>query len=87
MRISTKPALQKLIALVASAERERIATILNHPEAAGRRALAEHLAFNTDTDVDNAVTLMGLAGKSQPPDLRSVAATAGDSLITKGNES
>jgi hypothetical protein len=85
MQISSTPALQKVIALVAAAERERIATILSHPEAAGRRSLAEHLAFNTDTDVEAAVTLMALAGKSQPPDLRVALRRAdGDSLITKG---
>jgi hypothetical protein len=85
MQISSTPALQKVIALVASAERARITTILSHPEAAGRRALAEHLAFNTDTDVEAAVTLMALAGKSQPPELRSVASDRGDPLIiTKG---
>lgn len=75
----------EIVAEVRCAERERISAIMNLAEAAGRRTLAEHLAFSTDSTVEEATTLMRIAGKSQPPELRSVARTDGDSLTTKGN--
>ena len=39
-------------------ERARVAAILSHAQAAGRRTLAEHLAFSTDSTVEEAATLM-----------------------------
>jgi capsid assembly protease len=47
-------------------ERGRIAAILDHPEATGRVALARHLAFNTQMDVDAAGGLLAAAPKDVP---------------------
>lgn len=49
-----------------SAERARIAGILGHAEAAGRRALAEHLAFKTTNTVEEAVALLAVSPKEAP---------------------
>lgn len=50
----------------ARAERERIAGILDHPEAAGRQALARTLAFGTDMAPEVAASLMAVAAKDRP---------------------
>lgn len=50
----------------ARAERQRIAGILDHPEAAGRQGLARTLAFNTDMAPDVAASLMAVAAKDRP---------------------
>ncbi|MFG1246788.1 head maturation protease, ClpP-related [Xanthobacter flavus] len=42
----------------------RIGGILNHAEAAGREALAKHLAFETDHDVEAAAKILAVAAKS-----------------------
>jgi signal peptide peptidase SppA len=47
----------------AKAERTRISGILQHAEAAGRTALAQHLAFETDTSVEAAGGLLKVAAK------------------------
>lgn len=41
----------------------RISTILTHAEADGRRTLAEHLAFKTQTNVEDAIALLAAAPK------------------------
>lgn len=50
-------------ALAQKAERDRVAGILGHAEAAGRRSLAEHLAFKTDSTVEAAAALMAASAK------------------------
>ena len=50
----------------ARAERQRIAGILDHPEAAGRQALARTLAFGTDMAPDVAASLMAAAAHDRP---------------------
>lgn len=47
----------------AEAVKERIAAILSHPAAEGRRALAEKIALATDLSVDKAAELLEVAGK------------------------
>jgi capsid assembly protease len=47
----------------ALAERARISAILQHAEATGRSALAQHLAFKTTMSVDDAVAMMAAAPK------------------------
>lgn len=49
----------------ALAERERIAAILNLPEAAGREALARHLALKTDFDPKAASIALASAPEGQ----------------------
>lgn len=46
------------------ADRARVSAILNHAEAAGREALARHLAFETDHDVEAAAKILAVAAKS-----------------------
>jgi hypothetical protein len=41
----------------------RVADILRHPEAQGRRALAERLAFETDMSVEQCAAILGAAPK------------------------
>ncbi|WP_029554776.1 head maturation protease, ClpP-related [Xanthobacter sp. 91] len=47
-----------------AAAKARIGGILNHAEAAGREALAKHLAFETDHDVEAAAKILAVAAKS-----------------------
>ena len=47
----------------AKAERERIATILQHEQAAGRQQLAEHLAFRTTLGVEEAAGMLAASPK------------------------
>ncbi|RTL82493.1 MAG: hypothetical protein EKK29_16425 [Hyphomicrobiales bacterium] len=49
----------------ALAERERIATILDLPEASGREALARHLALKTDFDPKAAAIALAAAPKGR----------------------
>lgn len=48
-----------------SAERERIKAIIAHPEAEGRSALAQQLAFGTDLAPDAAGSLLTTAPKAE----------------------
>lgn len=50
-------------AAVQKAERERVSGILNCEEAAGRTKLANHLALNTSTSVDDAKATLAASGK------------------------
>lgn len=52
----------------ALAERKRIASILNAPEAAGRTALAQHLALETYMSPNEALRALAAAprGRRQP---------------------
>ena len=50
----------------ASAERARIATILNHAEAKGRLKQARHLAFESDLTVEQAVRMLAASGQETP---------------------
>jgi signal peptide peptidase SppA len=45
------------------AERDRVAGILGHAEAAGREGLAKHLAFKTNSTVDDAAALLAASAK------------------------
>lgn len=45
------------------AERARVRGIMQHPEAVGRGKLAEHLAFNTTSSVEEAGALLAAAAK------------------------
>ena len=47
----------------AADERTRIAAILTHAEAGGRRSLAEHLAFKTGNTVEEAAALLAVSPK------------------------
>jgi hypothetical protein len=47
-----------LVRAARDAERKRIRSILEHPEAQGRKELAQHLAYESDTTVDAAVALL-----------------------------
>lgn len=47
----------------ADAAKARIAAILTHPEAQGRGALANHLAFETDMSADAAGKLLAVSAK------------------------
>lgn len=49
----------------ATAERARLAAILNHPEAKGREALAVSLALESDMEAEAAARVLAQAGKSQ----------------------
>lgn len=48
-----------------TAERERIKAIVTHPEAEGRAAMAQHLAFSTDLAADTAGGLLATAPKAE----------------------
>lgn len=48
----------------ADAERDRIKAILNHPEANGREASANHLALNTTMSVEDAAGVLAGVAKS-----------------------
>lgn len=47
----------------ATAERERVKTIVTHADAAGRTDLATHLAFETDMSAEAATALLGKSPK------------------------
>ena len=49
--------------LIAAETKERIRAILNLDEAKGREALASHVAFNTDVDLEGAKALLKAAPK------------------------
>ena len=49
----------------AQAAQERIKAILTHKEAAGRDALASHLAFSTVVTVEDAAAMLAAAPKSE----------------------
>ncbi len=66
-----------------SAERARVKGILQHAEAGGRSALAEHLAYDTDMSVEQAAAMLAKAPKEQAAGLD--ASTALDRLMA--NES
>ncbi|AMD60911.1 hypothetical protein AWN88_22600 [Agrobacterium tumefaciens] len=50
----------------AKGEKARIAAILGHAEAKGRRKLAEHIALGTNMSVKDAAAMLRAAPKSQP---------------------
>lgn len=54
---------QNATALGAKAEQERIAGILAHPEAVGRKSFADYLAFKTTNSVEAAGEMLKHAGK------------------------
>lgn len=62
-RAEHEKALQDARADAAKASQERIGGILGHAEAQGRRVLAEHIAFNTTSSVDEAAALLAAAPK------------------------
>lgn len=57
------PKIAEASAAATTAERDRIAGILTHAEASGRRALAEHLAFKTGATIADAAALLAAAPK------------------------
>ncbi|MBP2147937.1 head maturation protease, ClpP-related [Xanthobacter flavus] len=57
----------KAVAEATKAATARIGGILNHAEAAGREALAKHLAFETELDVEAAAKLLATAEKGGEP--------------------
>lgn len=69
-----------------AAERQRIAAILNAPEAAGREASAKHLALNTEFSVAEARATLGTSSaRGESPIIaaakrRATAAAAGKPL-------
>lgn len=52
-------------ATVANETKARIKGIMTHDEAKGREGLAEHLAYNTDMSVDDAVSLLKVSPKAE----------------------
>jgi hypothetical protein len=63
-------------ALAATAAQARISGILTHTEAAGRRTLAEHIAFKTTQSVEEAAAMLAAAPKeaaTQPTNLLAAA--------------
>jgi signal peptide peptidase SppA len=52
-------------AAVANETKARIKGIMTHEEAAGREGLAEHLAYNTDMSVDDAVAMLKVSPKAE----------------------
>ena len=78
-----------------TAERARVAGILQHAEAEGRGQMANHLAFNTSMSVEEAAALMASAPKEQKQEAAAAAtpatgplasAMAGDTNVTVGVE-
>ena len=59
-----------------TAERERMAGIMNSDEAKGKSALANHLALNTDMSVDAAKAVLTAAAPEQAPVAATPAAPA-----------
>lgn len=58
-----------------TAERVRISSIQTHAEAVGREPLAQHLALNTDLDVDTATSILAASPKATAPVVETAAAT------------
>ena len=58
-------------------ERTRVAAILTHAEAEGRRALAEHLGFKTESTIEQAAAMLAAAPKSAAPVTNMLAAAMG----------
>lgn len=54
------------LAAAATAERERVQGILEHPEAEGRAELARHLALHTDNTVEAAAGILKATPKQAP---------------------
>lgn len=54
-------------AAVAQETKARIKGIMTHEEAKGREGLAEHLAYNTDLSVDDAVAMLKVSPKAEAP--------------------
>lgn len=54
-------------AAVAQETKARIKGIMTHDEAKGREGLAEHLAYNTDLSVDDAVAMLKVSPKAEAP--------------------
>lgn len=52
-------------AAVANETKARIKGIMTHEEAKGREGLAEHLAYNTDMSVDDAVAMLKVSPKAE----------------------
>jgi capsid assembly protease len=57
-------------------ERARISGILTHAEADGRTALAQHLAFNTTSSVNDAAAILAASAKAAAPAQTNALATA-----------
>ncbi|CAD5274960.1 Protein C (fragment) [Bosea sp. 62] len=55
-----------------AAERDRIKAIVTHPEAEGRAAMAQHLAFSTDLAADTAGGLLATAPKAEAAPVRTL---------------
>ena len=55
-----------------TAERDRIKAIVTHPEAEGRAAMAQHLAFSTDLAADTAGGLLATAPKAEAAPVRTL---------------
>lgn len=64
----------------ASAERERIRSIMTHAEAQGRESTAQHFALNTDMSVDAAVG--ALAGVPKSAAVASIGARSANTINT-----
>lgn len=56
------------------AERARIAGIIGHPEASGRRQLAEHIAFKTSSSIEDAIAMLAAAPKEAAASANPLAA-------------
>lgn len=56
-------AAQKATADATATAQDRVAKILTHAEAGGRKGLAEYLAFKTSTSIDGAVAMLAAAPK------------------------
>lgn len=79
-------------AALKAAERERISAIINHAEADGRSALANHLALNTELTVEAAAAILAASAKetkqSNEPKNTQTAADSGASPFNQAmNES
>jgi hypothetical protein len=57
-----------------ASERQRISAILGSDEAKGREAMANHLAFSTDMNVDAAIGMLKVAPKQEAPKASTEAA-------------
>lgn len=65
----------------ALAAQTRIKNILGAKEADGRKALAEHFAFNTAMSTDDAIAALAVAPKEKVEAARGAAASRLDSLM------
>lgn len=57
----------KLAAEARAQERKRIAAITSHEEAVGREKLAQHIASNTEMDVDSAIAMLKASPREAAP--------------------